>query len=160
MSRAVPARPNSVTMTPEGKAKLAAELFNYVWTLLERDERSERETDRMIDAAHASRFFWEEVGEPVNHVRGEWQISRAYAMAGRGEEARRHAERCLEVCQEHGIGDFDLAYAWEAMARAEAVRGDSEATARYRERARAAAEQVAEAEDRELVIRDLETLAG
>jgi hypothetical protein len=53
--------------------------------------------------------------------------------------------------------DFDLAFAWEA-ARAEAVRGDSGAAARHLERARAAAEQVAEREDRELVIGDLETV--
>jgi hypothetical protein len=154
----MPARPDSVTLGPGSQAKLARELFNYVWTLLETEDRSEQETDRMIDAAHASRFFWEQVGQPVNHARGEWQLSRVYAVAGRGEEALRHAERGLELCQEHGIRDFDLAFAWEAMARAEAVRGDSGAAARHLERARAAAEQVAEREDRELVIGDLETV--
>ena len=41
----------------------------------------------MLHAAHASRFHWGEVGEPVNFARGEWQISRVYAVLGRPEPA-------------------------------------------------------------------------
>jgi hypothetical protein len=155
---AMPARPTSVAIEPETQQKLGKELFNYVWTLLEKDDRTERETDRMIDAAHASRFFWEEVGEPAHHVRGEWQISRSYAAAGRAEPALFHARRCLELCEAHGIGDFDIAYAYEALARAHALAGDDEAAGRFRDEAYQAAEQVADEEDRELLISDLATL--
>ena len=154
----MPSRPTSVTLEPETQEKLGAELFNYVWTLLEKDDRTERESDRMIDAAHASRFFWEEVGEPANHVRGEWQISRAYATVGRAEPALYHARRCLELCESHGIGDFDLAYACEALARAHALAGNDDASRRFRDQAYEAAEVVADDEDRELVMSDLATL--
>ncbi len=154
----MPARPTSIAIEPQQRRRLGVELFNYVWTLLEKADRSARESDRMIDAAHASRFFWEDVGEPVNHARGEWQISRAYAAVDRGEPALHHARRCLELCEEHGIGGFDLAYAHEALARAHALDGDSEAAADHARRARQVAEQVADDEDRELVLSDLATL--
>jgi hypothetical protein len=157
---AMPARPTSVTLEPETQKRLGIELFNYVWTMLENDARTERETDRMIDAAHASRFFWEKVGEPENHARGEWQISRAYATAGRAGESLYHAERCLRICREHGIGDFDLAYAYEALSRAHSIAGESELSASYREQAYEQSEQVSDPEDRDLLRSDLESLPG
>lgn len=156
----MPARPSALTPDLESQRKLGSELFNYAWTLLEKQDRSERETDRMIDAAHASRLFWEEAGQPVNHARGEWQISRAYATAGRAGEALHHAHRCLEICQEHGIGDFDLAYAYESLARAHGLAGDGAAAARYRQQAIEAAGNVSDKEDRELLFADLNTLPG
>jgi DNA-binding transcriptional MerR regulator len=154
----VPKRPTSISVEPEIRKKIASDLFNYVWTLLEKEDRSEREDDLMIDAAHASRFFWEEIGEPVNHARGEWQISRVYATLDRAEPALFHARRCLEICEEHGIGDFDLAYAYEALARAHGVAGEADAAVRYEAKARTAAERVEERDDRDLVVSDLETL--
>jgi hypothetical protein len=48
----------------------------------------------------------------------------------------------LELCQEHGIGDWDLAFAHEALARASAVDGDRAAR------------------DRELLDADLRTIPG
>ena len=152
------ARPTSIPLDRDEQRATARDLFNYTWTLLEKADRTSRETELMIHAAHASRLFWEHVGEPVNHARGEWQISRAYAVAGRAEPALHHARRCLELCEEHGIGDFDLAYAYEALARAHGVAGDAEAAARYAGRARESADGVADAEDREHLLEDLETV--
>src|SRR5207248_10756027 len=119
---------------------------------------TERETDRMTNAAHASRFFWEDIGEPVHHARGEWQISRAYATARRAGPALYHAQRCLAICDEHGIGDFDLAYAFEALARAHGIAGDAQEAGQYRALAVEAAERIAEDDDRELLLNDVQTL--
>ena len=154
----MPARPTSVSLEPALQRKLAVDLFNHVWTLLEKDDRSERESDLMIDAAHASRFFWEEIGEPVNHARGEWQISRVYSVLGRGEPALHHARRCLELCEQHAIGDFDLAYAYEALARASGVGGAGAEARRYAELAREAGRAIAEEDDREVFDADLSAL--
>jgi hypothetical protein len=156
----MPARPTTISVEPELQKQIGIELFNYVWTLLEKEDRSARESDRMVDAAHASRLFWEEVGEPVNHARGEWQISRAYATVDRAEPALHHAQRCLELCEEHGIGDFDLAYAYEALARAHGIAGETERAARYKRQAREAGARIAERDDRDLLFGDLETLPG
>ncbi len=145
-------------MTPEQTRKLAVDLFNHVWTLLEKPDRTRAEDDEMLHAAHASRYHWGVVGEPVNFSRGEWQCSRVYSVLGRAEPALFQAQRSLDLCLEHGIGDFDLAYAYEALARAHAVAGDREEAARLAGLAEDAAAQIAEADDRELVLRDLATL--
>src|SRR4051812_7203181 len=155
---AMPIRPTAVAMDPQGQRKAAADLFNYPWTLLEKGDGTERESDLMIHAAHASRFFWEEIGEPVNHARGEWQIARVYAVLDRPEPALFHAGRCLQIVDEHGIGDFDVACAYEALARAHAVAGEREAARRYEGLGREAAQRIEDADDRDLVLADLDAL--
>src|SRR3989442_1003499 len=87
--------------------KMAAGLFNEVWRLLEK-KRTPAEDDRMIHAAHASRYHWGEVGTPVNLAIGEWQISHVYAVLDRPEPATYHAVRSLAMCKENGIDDFPL----------------------------------------------------
>ncbi|WP_328557483.1 MULTISPECIES: MerR family transcriptional regulator [unclassified Streptomyces] len=136
--------------------RLAVDLFNGVWRLLEQEDRSVEDDDRMLHMAHASRHHWGQVGTPVNLSRGEWQCSRVYAVLGRAEPALHHARRGLEICLAHGIGDWDLAYAYESLARAHAVAGDKEQARAWTEQALAAAENIAEDDDRELVLTDLE----
>ncbi len=117
----------------EGHRKFAADLFNLTWKYLEKTERTPEDVDTMINATHASRYHWSIVGDAQNLAIGEWQISRVYAVLDRPEAARYHAERCLAVCVANGIGDFSLAYAYEALARAAAIAGDKESAARYKE---------------------------
>ena len=112
----------------------------------------------MVHAAHASRFHWGEVGQPVNLARGEWQISRVYATLRRPEAARHHAQRCLEISLAHGLGDFEVAFSYEALARAAAVGGQPDERDRYLELARAAGELVTDADDREILFNDLATI--
>ena len=141
---------------------LAAQLFNDTWRLMEQEDRTRADDDRMLHMAHASRYHWEQVptATPANLARGEWQVSRVYAVLGRPEPALHHAGRVLDICQENGIGDWDLAFAYEALARAYAVAGDAERARELTDQALAAAEDVAEQEDRDLVIADLETIPG
>src|SRR5579872_350316 len=98
--------------------RLGIDLFNFVWTLMEKPQRTQEEDDTMIHATHASRYHWGLVGAPANLARGEWQVARVYTLLGRTEPALYHARRCLEICEQHGIGDFDIAFAHEALARA------------------------------------------
>jgi hypothetical protein len=99
-----------------------------------------------------------QVGTAVNRVRSEWQCSRVYAVLGREEPALWHARRCLAICELEGIGDFDLGFAYESLARAHAVAGDPEEAKRWLEQAHNAAAEIAEDDDRELLLSDLETV--
>jgi hypothetical protein len=139
---------------------LAVALFNHTWTLLERQDRTPAETDEMIHAAHASRFHWSRAdgADAINLARGEWQCSRVYAVLGRGEPALWHARRCLEINESAGIGDWDVASAYEAMARASAVTGDLAATSEWKNRAIAALDGIADQDDRDAIEADLATL--
>lgn len=147
------------TITPEIHRRLAVSLFNYVWTLLDKPERTSEQDDEMIHAAHASRYHWGQVGEPVNFARGEWQIARVYAVLKCPEPARYHAQRCLDICLENGIGDFDLAFAYEALARAAAVAGDDKARNKYAELAYEAGKKIVEDDDRQLFESDMATIS-
>jgi hypothetical protein len=145
-------------LSREDERQLAVDLFNHVWVLLDRPDRTPEDDDLMVHAAHASAFHWSKVGTPVNGVRGEWQCSRVYAVLGRAEPALHHARRCLELSEAApDLEEFDLPFAYEAMARALAVAGDRDAARDYLARGREAAAGIADAEDRAIVERDLDS---
>jgi len=147
-------------LDPATRRKLAADLFNHTWTLLERADRTPEQVDEMIHSAHASRYHWGEVPdhEAVNLARGEWQCSRVYAVLGRAEPALWHARRCLEINEAAGVADWDIASAYEAMARACLVAGDLAEVAAWKAKAVAALEAIADVDDREVIEGDIATL--
>ncbi len=142
----------------EWHRKQASSLFNRTWSLLEKRKRTQREDDEMIHAAHASRYHWGVVGRPVNLAIGEWQISHVYAVLKRAEPSTYHAKRSLAICRENRIGDFPLAFAYEALARAAAVAGRRGDRDRFLARARVAGARIRETEDRKLFLSDLATI--
>jgi hypothetical protein len=146
---------------PDDERRLGKALFNATWTLLEKENRSQEDDDTMLHMAHASRHHWGASRPPaVNLARGEWQCSRVYAVLGRAEPCLHHAQRVLDICADNGIGDWDLAFAYEALARGYAVAGDAERARSFTEHALAAAEDISTDADRELVLGDLETIPG
>ena len=142
---------------------LGIALFNQTWSLMDLDERTVEQDDAMLHMAHASAHHWRSEGSGAtanNLARSEWQVSRVYTVLRRAEPAEYHARRCLQICQQNGIGDWDIAYAYEALARAAGIAGDLEAARTWAEQAHAATEDIAAEEDRRQVLLDLETLPG
>lgn len=103
---------------------LAVSCFNSVWDLIDKIDRTDDDNLKMIHMAHTSRYHWGEIGTPLEFSRGEWQISRVYSLLGHGESALYHGKQALKYCIDHQIGDFDLAFAYEAIARAYNVLGN------------------------------------
>lgn len=145
-------------LAPDQERRLAADLFNHTWELLETSDRTPAQNDRMIHAAHASRFHWEQVGEVSNLIVGEWQCSRVYAVLGRPEPSEWHARRALALCEEAGVTGFLLAASNEALARALLVAGDRPGAAAAEAAAWAAAEAIDDDEDRQIFEQDMATL--
>jgi tetratricopeptide (TPR) repeat protein len=112
----------------------------------------------MLLSANASAYHWRQVGTPANFARSEWQMSRVYSVLGRAEPALHHARRCLQICQDNGIGDWDLGFAYEALARAAAVAGDRDAAQAWADQAYEAALDIAEDEERDVLLTDLSTI--
>jgi hypothetical protein len=139
--------------------QLAVDLFNRVWTLLGKAERTPEEDDELLHAAHASRYHWIAAGTTINAARGEWQCSRVYSVLARPEPALHHARRALELCTAaDDAEDWDVPFAYEALARAHAVAGDTDEARRYVELSREAAAEIVEDDDREMVLADLATV--
>lgn len=116
----------------EFQKKQAIDCFNKTWDLIDKADRSNEETLEMIHSAHASRFLWGQVGEPLNFERGEWQISKVYYLTGNGERALYHGQACLQICEDNDIKDFDIVFAYEALANAYKLLNDQENLEKYK----------------------------
>ena len=138
--------------------KFAVDCFNGAWDLLEKTNRTLQDNIRMIHMDHASRYHWGEIGTPLNFARGDWQISRVYAVLDQGENALVYAKSCLHLCIEHGFGDFDLAFAYESAARAFAILGDEEMTHEHLTLAREAGKSIAKEDDKKYFFSELDTI--
>ena len=137
---------------------LAIKLFNQTWGLIEKEDRSQADNDRMIQVAHASRYHWEIAGEAVNIARGEWLISRVYALLGRGEPCLYHANCCLQVTLKNDLKDFDLAFGYEAVARAAILTGDKIKADEYLTLAQEAGTKIEEPDDQQYFFSELLTI--
>lgn len=132
----------------EAHKKFAADFFNKTWEYIEKKNRSEEDDEKMINLAHASRLHWDFAGSYLQYQRGEWMLSLIYSLVGRGEPALYHAERCLELTdkygdiEEYGFEDFDIAFAYECMARAHKVAGNEEEYNKYYELAEEKGEEI------------------
>jgi len=138
--------------------KFAVDLFNQTWDLMEKQDRDQYEIDRLINGTHASCYHWSIVGEPINLARGEWQISRVYAILRRSEPCLYHAKRCLDITLENKLKDFDLAFAYEAMARAYSLTNDEHKTAKYLTLAQDAATQIQKKDDQDYFLTELNSI--
>jgi DNA-binding transcriptional MerR regulator len=151
---------NAAAIDLETHRRLGVDLFNKAWTLMEKETRTREDDDELIHCAHASAYHWMHVGTAANRARSEWQCSRMYSVLGRPEPALRHAQRCLEICESEAaaLEDWDLPFAYEALARAYAVGGDAVEMSRCLERARTLGAAIVDDDDRALLAVDLATI--
>jgi hypothetical protein len=138
--------------------KFAVDCFNGTWDLIEKQDRTSQDDARMIHIAHASRFHWGEIGTPLNFVRGDWQISRVYAILGQGLNALFYAESSIRLCIDYQISDFDLAFAYESAARANALLENLEEMNKFLALANEAGQAIEKADDRKYFFSELETI--
>jgi len=147
-------------LTREEQRQLGVDLFNHVWTLLENPNRTPEQNDEMLDATYASAYHWSKAGTTANIARSQWQISRVYCELGRPEPALYHAGRCVAYCESDpdAMEDWDLPFAFEALARAHLTAGDTAEAKRVADQTRELAAQIEDEKDREILERDLATL--
>lgn len=128
----------------------AIEFNNRAWGLVESAKRSAHETEEMIHAAHAACLHWLAAGATINHLRAQCLLATAYAAAGLGDAAVRHAVKCRELCKTAGseATPFDRATALGCASLAYACHGQMELGKQYYELARDVAEQFDDPEDK------------
>jgi uncharacterized protein YndB with AHSA1/START domain len=133
----------------------AMEANNSTWDLIGLTSRTDDETEDMLRRAYAAAYHWDRAAgrTPANSARGDWLLAKVHLLVERPETALHHAQRCLATCEQHGLTDFDLAYAHEANARALKALGRGEEAARSWEAAKAVA--IADDEERRHVEDDL-----
>jgi hypothetical protein len=130
------------------------ECNNSTWEMIEA-ERNPENDEEMLRRAYASSYHWARAARrgPANEARAAWLLAKVQLLAGQPELSLRYADRCLALCREHGLDDFDLAYAHEARARALKALGDDIAAGESWELAKSV--PIADAEDRAILDADL-----
>jgi hypothetical protein len=138
----------------------SADCFNRTWGLIDKMNRSPQEDQEMILLSTASLWHWTQREDctPTNLSVGYWQLSRVYAAMGQAENARHYAHLCLDCSRNCGVAPFFLGYAYEALARAEAIAENLIEMGKYLEEARRQAARVSEEADREQLLGDLDTI--
>lgn len=126
-----------------------------VWELLDRTERSPDDDRELVAAAYASAWHWARGGTAINDQRAEWLLSRALLAVGDTAGALAHAERCWQLTEAHGFGDFDRGYALEGRYRVARELGHETEAAEWLARAEQVAAGIADPEDRDWFLADL-----
>ena len=138
---------------------MGIEMNMQTWSLLEKKDRSEQDDIRMVMFAKASLFHWKlsPKFQPINEQRGEWMLSRVFSVLGKGEEALVHAEKTMELTEKFDFKDFDLAYAYECLARADAASGNIKESKNLYKKAKHAGELISGKKDKEIFEGDLKS---
>ncbi|QVK17901.1 hypothetical protein KHQ81_13875 [Mycoplasmatota bacterium] len=138
--------------------EMATSNFNKTWDYIDQESRTDQDNINMVHHAHASRYHWGIIGQPINLQRGEWQISRVYCLINMGESALFHANECLRLTEEENIKGFDLAFAYEAIARAYKVLKNTDKMNHYKQLGLSVCEFIENKEDKEYTISELNTI--
>lgn len=140
----------------EAQRYFAVQLNHRVWELLEKPERNRQDDELMVLAAYASYYHWLQVGTAVHRQRAEWLIGRVFIVLGNAKQALHHAQRCLEMTQKHAelMADFDVAFAYEGIARANAAAGNPDEALKYAKLAEQAGQAIVDEEDRRIFFDD------
>jgi uncharacterized protein YndB with AHSA1/START domain len=130
------------------------ECNNSTWEMIEAD-RNPQNDEEMLRRAYASSYHWARAARrvPANEARGAWLLAKVQLLVGQPQLSLRYADQCMAVCQQHGLADFDLAYAHEARARALRALGDDKGAAESWDMAKAV--PIENAEDKAILDADL-----
>jgi tetratricopeptide (TPR) repeat protein len=136
----------------EAHRHFAIKFNGATWDLLDKADRTKEDDDLLVLSAYASLRHWLEAGTGVHHQRGEWMIARVYSVLGRAEGALYHAKRCLELTEQYAgeVEDFDRAFAYEAVARANAIAGNHDEALKYVALAEEAGAAIADQQNKEI----------
>lgn len=136
----------------------SAENFNKTWEFIEKSERSEEENLAMLHTAIVSLWHWSqrEDATPKNLSVGAWQVSRVFSLMGQSDNARSYG--LLSLKHAESLEPFFKAYACESLARAEMIANNRVTMKYYLEKAHALAQEVMDEEDKQILLKDLETI--
>ena len=136
---------------------MGIEMNNQTWSLLDKKDRSDQDDIRMINYAKASLYHWKKSDKYTieNEQRGKWLISHVYAILGKSDEALSYAKQTLKITEDNHLKDFDLAYAYEAMARAYSILDNKHESKEWYNKAKIAGNLIEVEKDKEYFLLDL-----
>jgi hypothetical protein len=79
--------------------QLAVAANGEAWALLGRERLDAADLDELLERAHASAYHWRRAAPPEapEQARAAWLLARCHTIAGHGDLALHHAERCATL---------------------------------------------------------------
>ena len=138
----------------------SVECFNRAWDYIDKPTRSPEEGQAMLLLSMVSLWHWTQRPDctPGNLSIGYWQLARVHALLGQADLARQNGLLSLEHSHGEGTEPFHLGYAYEALARAEAVAGNQAKKDEYLRLAGEVGETMTDAESKQMLLNDLATI--
>ena len=135
--------------------------FNAARDLMDKDPRTHEEEEQMVRLSLASHWHWTQREDftKTNESVAHWQTSRIYVLLGQAENALRYGKLSLAAASADGVAPFYVAYAYEALARAESIAGNHAKMQGYLSEAHELAKQITNSEERKMLEDDLGTIA-
>jgi len=133
----------------DAQRRFAVELNNLAWDLVEADQRSGDDVERMIHAAHASAWHWRQTGTDVHRQRALCLLANVYTSSGNAERAVHYAQQALRLSEtnEDNQSEFDHATALASAAAAYRCAGRHEQAEQLARRAQQAIEALSDREE-------------
>lgn len=140
------------------------EFNNTTHRYFDKKNRTPEETEEMISYAHSALHHWKlySGGTLANVLRGEYMVAKAYALAGKKEEALVHANKCLQLAKDYPeeLKDFDFAFANEVMALACKINKDSAGFKKYKALAEKSGNEITGKGDRNVFFKGFKKYLG
>jgi hypothetical protein len=131
--------------------RLAAQANNRAWRLSESPNRCSHEDEEMLQAAHASMYFWKLVGNAGNRAHAAQLVAHVYALLKLPNPAKRYLAQSEPFFLGQHCEPWERACAFAVKANVAAASGQYEVHASsYREAERLIAE-LPDLEDREIL---------
>jgi hypothetical protein len=140
----------------EATKKLAIQANNGIWSTLDKKKPPKEEMEIALRMAFTSTHLWSKAGTLVNQVRGEYMISRVYSKMKLGDEALRHAQRCLKLARKakkedaKNFKDWDMPFVYEVLARAHGVAGNKAECKTWKDKAQKLINKIADDQDKQI----------
>ena len=129
----------------------AMDCNNRAWSLAVQD-RTTADDEEMLNAAHASAYHWNVVGDEIHRIRAKMLLAEVHALLGLGETAMRHADEMRDYLLDRDAPDWEIAFVHTVHAHAAAAVGDADQHQSSYEAAEQAIEAIEDPEDRRIVL--------
>ena len=143
------------TPSPEELAlwqrRLAAQANNRAWRLSESPSRSPQEDEEMLQAAHASMYFWKIVGTAGNRAHAAQLVAHVYALLNLPNPAKHYLAQSEPFFLEQDCEPWERACAFAVKASVAAAAGQSESHASSYREAEHLIASLPDPEDREIL---------
>jgi len=130
----------------------AIECNNLAWDFLENENRTPAESDRMLHSAHAACLHWLQAGTVVNRQRALVLLGTTHGEVNDGNAALRYANSAFKMLEANKseLADWDVAFTYDSLARANAAHGTLDVAADFQKQAREAANVIEDPEDKKI----------